>query len=81
MALEYNKTDIDSRISFKVRVALKGVREIEDHLKDIKVGTVNGVVHLMGKVPSELVKEAVGKAVINEVGDARSVVDELQVSK
>jgi osmotically-inducible protein OsmY len=78
VSLEYNRTDFDSRLSFKIKVAFKGVKELEDCLRTIKVGTLDGVVHLMGTVPTEGAKMAAEKAA-NEVGEAKDVIDELVV--
>jgi osmotically-inducible protein OsmY len=79
MMPEYNKTGADYNVTSKVRIALKVHEETEKLLKDLKVGTANGVVHLMGKVPTEearLMVERVARA----VPDVLSIVNELEVA-
>lgn len=79
MVPEYNKTDADWSVTSKVRIALKVHEETEKFMKDLKVGTANGVVHLMGKVPSEEAKQALAR-VARTVVDVMSVVNELEVA-
>jgi len=49
---EFNKSPEDYSVTSKVRIALKVHQETESLIKEIKVGTEKGVVHLMGSVPS-----------------------------
>lgn len=76
---EYNKTGADWNVTSKVRIALKVHEETEKLLKDLKVGTANGIVHLMGKVPSEEARVAIER-VTRTVPDVMSVVNELEVA-
>lgn len=79
MVPEYNKTSADWSVTSKVRIALKVHEATENLLKDLKVGTAAGVVHLMGKVPDDEARQAVER-VARAVPDVISVVNELEVA-
>lgn len=75
---EFNKSAADWGVSSKVRIALKVSDQTDKYLSSIKVGTANGVVHLMGKVPTQEAKDAVER-VARSVPDVYSIVNELEV--
>jgi osmotically-inducible protein OsmY len=75
---EYNKTPEDYSITSKVRIALKVHAETESLLPGIKVGTEKGVVHLMGKVPTQRDRDAVER-IARTVPDVTSLSNDLEV--
>jgi osmotically-inducible protein OsmY len=75
---EYNKTDMDWRISSKVRIALKVHEATEKYMDRIKIGTANRIVHLMGEVPNDQVRVE-AERIANGVPDASTIINELKV--